>query len=136
MWRRPTVSDVQWQRLHAVLLASGGVANNTARARIATSTLGDVTVILGERRLQLTSVEAQQLHDQLVERNLAVLALQSDLSRAIQADVGQHEIPADDEIRQELLLCLDAIEDEVRLTEGLQNLRQAARVPITPRPEY
>ena len=105
------------------------------RASIA-STLADVTVILGERRLRLTMAEAKQLHDELVERNLAVLALQSELSRAIEADVGEHEIPADDEIRQELLLCLEAIEDELVLTEGLLSLRQAARVPIEPRSEY
>jgi aspartate/methionine/tyrosine aminotransferase len=98
--------------------------------------LGDVTVILGERRLRLTMAEAKQLHDELVEHNLAVLALQSELSRAIHADVGEHEIPADDEIRQELLLCLEAIEDELVLTEGLRSLRQAARVPIRHRPEY
>jgi hypothetical protein len=97
--------------------------------------LSDITVILGERRLQLTMAEAKQLHDELVTRNLAVLALQSDLSRAIQADLGEHEIPADDEIRQELLLCLEAIE-ELMLTEGLRSLRQAARVPIRRRPEY
>jgi hypothetical protein len=100
------------------------------------ATLGDVTVILGERRLPLTSAEARELHDQLVERNLAVLALQSELRRAMEPDSAQHEIPADEEMRQELLLCLDAIEDELRLTEGLRGLRQAARVPIAPRSEY
>jgi hypothetical protein len=99
------------------------------------ATLGDVTVILGERRLPLTRAEARELHDQLVERNLAVLALQSELKRAIESD-STHEIPADEEMRQELLLCLDAIEDELRLTEGLLGLRQAARVPNTPRSEY
>jgi hypothetical protein len=98
--------------------------------------LGDVTLILGERRLQLTRAEARELHDQLVERNLAVLALQSELNRAMERDSPQHEISADEEMRQELLLCLDAIEDELRLTEGLRGLRQAARVPIRPRPEY
>lgn len=94
----------------------------------------DVTVILGERRLELTRAEAQALHDQLVERNLAVLALQSELRRAVEAP--NHEIPADEEMRQELLLCLEAIDDRAGLTEGLRTLRQAARVPITPRPEY
>jgi hypothetical protein len=95
----------------------------------------DVTVILGERRLELTKAETKELHDQLVERNLAVLALQSELSRAIEAS-KQHEISANDEMRQELLLCLDAIEERLRLTDGLRQLRQAARVPITPQPEY
>jgi hypothetical protein len=70
-----------------------------------------------------------------VERNLAVLALQSELTRAIESS-EEHEIPADDEMRQDLLLCLDAIEDRFRLSDGLRRLRQAARVPITPRPEY
>jgi hypothetical protein len=98
--------------------------------------LGDVTVFLGDRRLQLTRSEARELHDQLVERNLAVLALQSELNRAIQPDSARNEISADEEMRQELLLCLDAIEDELRLTEGLRRLRQAARVPITPPSEY
>jgi hypothetical protein len=64
-----------------------------------------------------------------------VLALQSELSRAIEAS-EQHQIPADEEMRQELLLCLDAIEERLRLTDGLRQLRQAARVPIAPKPEY
>jgi hypothetical protein len=83
----------------------------------------------------LTKAEARELHDQLVERNLAVLALQSELSRAIEAS-DPHQIPANDEMRQELLLCLDAIDDAFRLSDGLRRLRQAARVPITPQPEY
>lgn len=98
--------------------------------------MGDVTLILGERRQELTKAEARELHDQLVEHNLVVLALQSELSRAIAPEAEQHEIPADDEMRQELLLCLDGIEDPLRLTEGLRGLRQAARVPISPLPEY
>jgi hypothetical protein len=98
--------------------------------------VADVTVILGERRLQLTTAEATELHDQLVEHNLAVLALQSDLSRAIEASEGRHEIPLDEEMRQELLVCLDALGDPFLLTEGLRELRQIARAPITPRPEY
>ncbi len=100
------------------------------------ATLGDVTVILGERRFPLTRAEARELHDQLVERNLAVLALQSELNRAMEPDSARNEISADEEMRQELLLCLDAIEDALRLTDGLRGLRQAARVPITPRSEY
>jgi hypothetical protein len=98
--------------------------------------VADVTVILGERRLQLTTAEATELHDQLVERNLAVLALQSDLSRAIEASEGRHEIPLDEEMRQELLVCLDGLGDPFLLTEGLRELRQIARAPITQRPEY
>jgi hypothetical protein len=73
--------------------------------------LGDVTVIIGERRLQLTSAEASQLHDLLAERNLALLALQSELSRALQVDSEQPDVLlADEEMRQELFLCLDASE--------------------------
>lgn len=99
--------------------------------------LGDVTVMIGGRRLQLTSSEASQLHDMLVERSLALLALQSELSRALQVDSEQPDVLlADEEMRKELLLCLDASEVELRLTEGLRSLRQAARAPITPRPEY
>jgi hypothetical protein len=98
--------------------------------------VGDVTVILGERKFQLTEAEASGLHDLLVERNLTMLALQSELSRALQDESSQDEVLADEEMRQELLLCLDANEGELRLTEGLRTLRQAARVPITPRPEY
>jgi hypothetical protein len=93
--------------------------------------MGAVTVILGERQLQLTSAEASQLHDLLVERNLALLALLSELSRALQVDSGQPDVlAADEEMRQELFLCLDASEAELRLTEGLRSLRQAARAPI------
>jgi hypothetical protein len=96
-----------------------------------------VTVILGERKLQLTSAEASQLHDLLVERNLALLALQSELSRALQVDSEQPDVLlADEEMRQELFLCLDANETELRLTDGLRSLRQAARAPIAARPEY
>jgi hypothetical protein len=98
--------------------------------------LGDVTMILGERRLQLTRAEATELHDLVVERNLALLALQSELSRVLQDDAEQPDVLADEEMRQELLLCLDASEVELRLTDGLRTLRQAARVPISQRPEY
>ena len=93
-------------------------------------------MILGERRLPLTKAEARELHDLLVERNLALLALQSELSRALQADSGQVDVLADEESRKELLLCLDAGDLELRLTDGLRSLRQAARVPLWLRPEY
>jgi hypothetical protein len=92
-------------------------------------------MILGERKLQLTRAEAKELHDLLVERNLALLALQSELARALQVDSGQPDVLADEEMRQELLLCLDSA-DEFELAEGLRSLRQAARVPISPKPEY
>ena len=39
-------------------------------------------------------------------------------------------------MRKELLLCLDAADAELQLAEGLRSLRQAARVPISPKPEY
>ena len=93
-------------------------------------------MIIGERKLALTRAEASELHDLLVERNLALLALQSELARALQPDSGQPDVLADEETRKELLLCLDAGDAELRLTEGLRSLRQAARVPISPRPEY
>jgi hypothetical protein len=93
-------------------------------------------LVLGERRLPLTEAEASELHDLLVERNLALLALQSELSRALQTDSGQPDVLADEEMRKELLLCLDANELELRLTDGLRSLRQAARVPLSPQPEY
>jgi hypothetical protein len=92
---------------------------------------------LGARKLPLTRAEAKELHDLLVERNLALLALQSELTRALQADSQQPEdVLADEEMRQELLLCLDAADAELQLAEGLRSLRQAARVPISPKPEY
>jgi aspartate/methionine/tyrosine aminotransferase len=93
-------------------------------------------MILGERKLALTQAEATELHDLLVERNLALLALQSELARALQVDSGQPDVLADEEMRQELLLCLDAADHELQLAEGLRSLRQAARVPISPKPEY
>jgi hypothetical protein len=71
-----------------------------------------------------------------VERNLALLALQSELARALQPGSGQPDVVADEDMRQELLLCLDAAETDLELEEGLQRLRQAARVPISPKPEY
>jgi hypothetical protein len=48
----------------------------------------------------------------------------------------QPDVIADEDMRQELLLCLDASEVDRELTEGLQSLRHAARVPISPKPEY
>jgi hypothetical protein len=93
-------------------------------------------MVLGERKLPLTRAEANELHDLLVERSLALLALQSELTRALQSDSGQPDVLANEEMRQELLLCLDASDAELQLTDGLRNLRQAARVPISPRPEY
>jgi hypothetical protein len=95
-----------------------------------------ITMILGERKVPLTRNEASELHDLLVERSLAVLALQSELARALSADSGRPDVLADEEMRQELLLCLDASDTELRLTDGLRSLRQAARVPISPQPEY
>jgi hypothetical protein len=95
-----------------------------------------ITMILGERKLPLTRAEASELHDLLVEHNLALLALQSELARALQADSQQPDVLADEETRKELLLCLDSGDVELRLTEGLRSLRQAARVPIWPKPEY
>ena len=93
-------------------------------------------MILGERTLPLTRAEAIELHDLLVERNLALLALQSELARALQTDSGQPNVLADEQMRQELLLCLDAADAELQLAEGLRSLRHAARVPISPKPEY
>lgn len=95
-----------------------------------------ITMILGERTLPLTRAEANELHDMLVERNLALLALQSELARALQTDSGKPNVLADEQMRQELLLCLDAADAELQLAEGLRSLRQAARVPISPKPEY
>jgi hypothetical protein len=93
-------------------------------------------MILGERKLPLTRAEASELHDLLVDRNLALLALQSELARALQIDSGQTDVLADEQMRQELLLCLEAGDSEVLLTDGLRSLRQAARVPLSPRAEY
>jgi hypothetical protein len=93
-------------------------------------------MILGERKLALTRAEANDLHDLLVERNLALLALQSELAQALQPDSGQPDVLADEDMRQELLLCLDAADASLELEEGLQRLRQAARVPLSPKPEY
>ena len=93
-------------------------------------------MILGERTLPLTRAEATELHDLLVERSLALLALQSELARALQSDSGQPNVLADEQMRQELLLCLDAADAELQLAEGLRSLRHAARVPISPKPEY
>ena len=95
-----------------------------------------IMMSLGERKLPLTRAEANELHDLLVERNLALLALQSELARALQANSGRPDVLADEEMRQELLLCLDTADAELQLAEGLRSLRQAARVPISPKPEY
>jgi hypothetical protein len=120
----------------------GGTSEPPASSVAAVSQIGDeperatITMTLGERRQKLTGAEARHLHNQLVEHNLAVLALQSELRRAIGANSEQHEIPVDEQMRQELLLSLDEIDDPFRLSEGLRHLRQAARPPITPRPEY
>ena len=52
-------------------------------------------MILGERKLALTHAEANDLHDLLVERNLTLLALQSELARALQPDSGQPDVVAE-----------------------------------------
>ena len=93
-------------------------------------------MILGERRLPLTPAEANELHDMLVERNLALLALQSELARALRADSEKPNVLADEQMRQELLLCLDAADAKLQLAEGPRSLRHAARVPLSPKPEY
>lgn len=93
-------------------------------------------MVLGERKLPLTRTEANELHDLLVERSLALLALQSELARALQSNSGQPDVLANEEMRQELLLCLDASDAELQLPEGLQSLRHAARVPLSPKPEF
>lgn len=93
-------------------------------------------MVLGERKLPLTRAEAHALHDLLVKRSLALLALQSELGRALQADSVQPDVLANEEMRQELLLCLDASDTELVLPDGLQSLRQASRVPLSLKPEF
>jgi hypothetical protein len=132
----PSDSEVKRTRIGVWVAARRCLRSAQVTGSLTEPQLSDVTVIIGERRLQLTSGEASRLHDLLVERSLALLALQSELSRALQVDSEQPDVLlADEEMRQELFLCLDASEAELPLTEGLRNLRQAARAPITPRPE-
>ena len=125
---RPSAELRHRSRLLTLIRAPGRNAVDLARPPI--------MMVLGERKLPLTRAEANELHDLLVERSLALLALQSELARALQSDSGQPDVLANEEMRQELLLCLDASDAEIQLPNGLQSLRHAARVPFSPKPEY
>lgn len=93
------------------------------------SILNEVSLKLGAQRLRLTIGEARELESHLVLHGLQAGRLDSDLARALSADLGQREVDVTEEMRQELLPCLDAIEAD-RLSQGLTELRKAARTPI------
>jgi hypothetical protein len=93
--------------------------------------LGDVTLRLGERRLEITIAEAKEIQQRAVEPRLAAAKLHSALRGALRIYPGRvEEIIIDEDMRQELLLDLIAIEDTHPLSAGLQDLRGAAGVPI------
>ena len=84
---------------------------------------GDVCFVIGERRQPLSIADAKEVHSRLVERNLIVQRLRSEIGRALR-EKGS-EVRVVEEAREELLLVLDAIETVHPLTDGQRLLRWA-----------
>jgi hypothetical protein len=97
--------------------------------------LGDVTLRLGERRLEITISEAKLIQQRAVESRLAAAKLHSALRGAVRIYPGRiEEIVIAEDMRRELLLDLNAIEDTQPLSAGLQDLREAAETSIVTEP--
>jgi predicted glycosyltransferase len=93
---------------------------------------GDVIFRLDGRLIRLTSVEANEIHGRLVKLSEGREKLRSQLTQALRHDSQERAVVVDDEaMRQELLPCLEAIEQAGRMTPGLRELREAASTPIT-----
>jgi hypothetical protein len=94
---------------------------------------GDVIFRLDGRLIRLTSVEANEIHGRLVKLSEGREKLRSQLTQALRHDSQERAVVVDDEaMRQELLRCLWAIEQEAgRMTPGLRELHEAASTPIT-----
>lgn len=90
----------------------------------------DVILELGERRLRLTMIEANEIYGRSVESSLPAHALHSEIKRAGRSEPGHREVSVTEEMRQELLLILDAVETDDLMTPGLRELREAAGTPL------
>jgi hypothetical protein len=90
----------------------------------------DVFFVVGERRLRLTNIEATEIYSRAVMSSLPARTLHSELQRAKRSEPGQREVEVSEQIRQELLLILDAVELDDLMTPGLRELRDAARTPL------
>ena len=75
-------------------------------------------------------VEANEIYSRSVESGLTARTLRSELKRAGRSDPGEREVTVTEPMRQELLLILDAIELDDRMTPGLRELRDAARTSL------
>ena len=92
--------------------------------------MGDLTLRLGERRVEITIGEAKELRQRTVESRLAAAKLHSALRGAVRIYPGRvEEIIIDEDMRHELLLELTSIEATHPLSAGLQDLREAAEAP-------
>jgi hypothetical protein len=95
------------------------------------SVTDDVILVLGERRLRLTMVEANEIYGRSVTSGLQVRTLHSELKRVKRSDSGKGEVDVTEQMRQELLLILDAIKTADLMTPGLRELRGAASTPLS-----
>ena len=93
----------------------------------------DVIFRLDGRLIRLARVEANEIYRRLVDLSEGSEKLRSQLTRALRHDSQDRAVVVDDEaMRQELLRCLWAIEQEAgRMTLGLRELHEAASTPIT-----
>ena len=93
----------------------------------------DVIFRLDGRLIRLARVEANEIYRRLVDLSEGSEKLRSQLTRALRHDSQDRAVVVDDEaMRQELLRCLWAIEQEAgRMTPGLRELHEAASTPIT-----
>jgi hypothetical protein len=91
----------------------------------------DVILVVGERPLRLTMVEVNEIYSRSVTSSLQARTLHSELKRAKRSDPGKREVDVTEQMRQELLLILDAIETDDLMTPGLRELREAAGAPLT-----
>ena len=89
-----------------------------------------VFLVLGERRLRLTMIETNEIYGRSVASSLPARTLHSEMERARRSEPGQREVNVTEQMRQELLLILDAIENDDLMTPGLRELREAARTPL------
>ena len=90
----------------------------------------DVFFVVGERRLRLTNIEATEIYSRAVMSSLPARTLRSELQGAKRSEPGQRKVEVSEQMRQELLLILDAIELDDLMTPGLRELRDAAGTPL------
>jgi hypothetical protein len=100
--------------------------------------MGDVNFILGNRQVSVTKAEAQLVHDWTNEPGVALVELQSKITKAVRdaarsdEDVGEVVLTtSDDPQREQLFLNLVEMDKRKSLEDGLLRLKEAAAAPIT-----